>query len=196
MDYKKYNDNELIYMVQENDEDSVNLLVRKYSPIIYRLSNEYYKKYNDSGYEFDDFCQEALSAFYKSLHTFDSTKDVLFYTFVNVCIRRTLSSFGRTAYSNKIKEYNNIDIAELEYCVEDIRENPIYKDSFRGLENIVRDVIFGSSLEVGAILELKINGFTYKEIGILLDIPKSSVEFKSRRARNLLRNKVRLYYCK
>ena len=39
-------------------------------------------------------------------------------------------------------------------------------------------------------------GFTYKEIGILLDIPTSSVEFKSRRARKLLRNKVNAYYCK
>ena len=39
MDYKKYNDNELIYMVQENDESSTDILIRKYRPIIFKLSN-------------------------------------------------------------------------------------------------------------------------------------------------------------
>ena len=55
MDYKKYNDNELIYMVQENDESSTDILIRKYRPIIFKLSNEYYKKYTGRIYDFDDF---------------------------------------------------------------------------------------------------------------------------------------------
>ena len=196
MDYKKLNDNELIYMVQENDEDSTSLLLKKYYPIIFRLSHEYYNKYYYSGYELDDFYQEALSAFYRAINTYNSTKDVLFYTFVVVCIKRALSSFVRVVNSNNKKINDDVDIGKLEYCVEDIRENPNIRDSFKGLENIIREVIFNLSLEAGAILELKINGFTYKEISILLDIPMSSVEFKSRRARRLLRNKVTAYYCK
>ena len=55
MDYKKYNDYELIYMVHENDEVSTNLLLKKYYPIIFKLSHEYYNKYYCSGYELDDF---------------------------------------------------------------------------------------------------------------------------------------------
>lgn len=195
MDYKKLNDNELIYMVQENDESSRDLLVKKYSPVIFKISNEYYKKYNGHIYEFDDFYQEALISFYRALHTYNSSKGVLFYTFVVICIRRALASFGRTIYNNKNRE-DSVDINELEYCIEDTLENPIAIESYRELETIVRDVIFSLSVEAGSILELKINGFTYKEIGELLDIPMSSVEFKSRRARNILRNRVRLYYCK
>lgn len=195
MDYKKYNDNELIYMVQENDEYSTSILLEKYTPIIFKLSNEYYKKYNGCIYEMDDFYQEALVSFYKALYTYDNTKNVLFYTYVIICIKRALSSFGRLVLNSKNKD-DNVDITELEYCIEDVLENPITRESYKELENIIKDVIFSLSLEAGAIIELKINGFTYKEISKLLDIPISSVEFKSRRARKLLRNKVNAYYCK
>ena len=195
MDYKKYNDNELIYMVRENDEISTNILVNKYYPIILNISNEYYKKYNGYIYDFDDFYQEGLVSFYKALSTYNNTKDVLFYTYVVFCIRRSLSSFGKLVNKKKNKD-ENIDINELEYAIEDVKTNPINRDSYIELENIVRNVIFSLPLESGSILELKTNGFTYKEIGKLLDIPISSVEFKSRRARKMLRNRVMDYYCK
>ena len=195
MDYKKYNDNELIYMVRENDEISTNILVNKYYPIILNISNEYYKKYNGYIYDFDDFYQEGLVSFYKALSTYNNTKDVLFYTYVVFCIKRSLSSFGKLVNKKKNKD-ENIDINELEYAIEDVKTNPINRDSYIELENIVRDVIFSLPLESGSILELKTNGFTYKEIGKLLDIPISSVEFKSRRARKMLRNRVMDYYCK
>ena len=96
MDYKKLNDNELIYMVQENDESSRDLLVKKYSPVIFKISNEYYKKYTGHIYEFDDFYQEALISFYRALHTYNSSKGVLFYTFVVICI----TSFSKFRKNN------------------------------------------------------------------------------------------------
>lgn len=195
MEYKKYNDNELIYMVRENDETSRDLLVKKYYPIILKLSNEYYKKYSGYIYDFEDFYQEALLSFYKAIYTYNSYHGALFYTYVVLCMKRALTSFERIAFNNKNSE-NNIDISELEYCIEDTFENPIVRDSYRGLENIIKDVIFSLPLEAGSIIELKINGFTYKEISRLLDIPMSSVEFRSRTARRMLRNRVKAYYCK
>lgn len=195
MDYKKYNDNELIYMVRENDEDSNNILMNKYYPIIFKLSSDYYKKYNGYVYGLEDFYQEALMSFYKAISTYNSSRNALFYTYVVICIKRALSSFGRTVSSNKGID-NNIDINELEYIIEDKDTNPFVRDSYKGLEEIIKNVILSLSFEAGAIIELKINGFTYKEISKLLDIPISSVEFKSRRARKMLRNKVLEYYCK
>jgi RNA polymerase sigma factor (sigma-70 family) len=198
MDYKKYNDNELIYMVQENDEVSSGILLKKYAPILMNISKRYYDRSIGCGYELEDFYQEALASFYKAITTYDSSLDVLFYSFVVLCVNRSLSSYTRKIFShrNKSLDTNNLDINEYDYCIEDIRENPNIRESYKGLENIVRDVIFSLPMESGAILELKINGFTYKEIGVLLDIPMSSVEFRSRRARNILRNKVKAYYCK
>ena len=37
MDYKDYNDYELIYMVRENDDSSYDILFQKYIPIIKRM---------------------------------------------------------------------------------------------------------------------------------------------------------------
>lgn len=198
MDYKKYNDNELIYMVRENDESSSDILLNKYMPIILSLSKKFYNDYSRYGYDFEDFYQEALSAFYRAIGKYDSSKEVLFYSFVVLCIKRSLSSFSKKIYThiNKSLDINNLDISDYEYCIEDDKANPRIRDSYNGLQDIIREVIFSLPMESGAILELKINGFTYKEIGILLDIPTSSVEFKIRRARNMLRKKVKNYYCK
>ncbi len=198
MDYKKYNDNELIYMVRENDEESNNILLEKYKPIIINLSKKYYDVFNNNGYEFDDFYQEALISFYNAVKRYDSTKEVLFYSFVSLCINRSLASFSRKIYISIGKTYNsnNLDINDYEYCIEDERENPHNKYVYKGLENVIKKVIYSLPMESSSILELKLNGFTYKEIGILLDIPTSSVEFKSRKARSILRNKVKNYYCK
>ena len=198
MDYKKYNDNELIYMVQENSEEYLSLLEKKYYPIIFKLSKEYYNKFIGCGYEFDDFYQEALEAFYRAIYSYDDSKNAILYTFVVVCIKRSLASFGRRIYRNISNDIivGTVDLSDVENYVEDLSENPSKIESFKGLEIIIKDVLYSLSLEASSILELKINGFTYKEIGKLLDIPVSSVEFKSRRARNILRSKVRNYYCK
>ena len=91
-------------------------------------------------YEFDDFYQEALSAFYRAVNTYHSTKGVLLYTFVVVCIKRALSSFGRNVFNNKIND--DIDISELEYCIEDTRENPIILESFKASRTIFKCSIF------------------------------------------------------
>lgn len=197
MEYKNYNDYELVYMVKEDGYYS-DILFKKYQPMIFKLSNKYYKEYKNYGYEFDDFYQEALFAFYEALDSYDNSKDTLFYTFVVVCIERSLVSFTRNITSNKNSYLNSnyTEINELDYKIEDTINNTNRIIDLKELETIVKRVIFSLPLEAGAIMELKLNGFTYREIGVLLDIPTSSVEFKTRSARNILRNRVKLYYCK
>ena len=91
----KYNDYELLYMVRENDEFSSRILLEKYYPIIKNISIEYYNKYKNFGYDLEDFIQEALLAFYKAVDTFNENRNVLFYTYLCVCIHRKFSSFCR-----------------------------------------------------------------------------------------------------
>ena len=58
----------------------------------------------------------------------------------------------------------------------------------------IKKYLFSLPMEVSTIMELKLNGFNYREIGTLLDIPFTSVEFKTRRARKELK-KILLKYC-
>ena len=82
MNYKKYNDYELIYNVRENDDNSYNDLFNKYIPIMKRLAYNYYNKYSNYGYDLEDFQQEAFIAFHSAVNNFSESKNILFYTLI------------------------------------------------------------------------------------------------------------------
>ena len=115
MSYKKYNDYELISMIRENDEDSYNLLFQKYSPIIRKIAFDYYRSYSSYGYDLDDFIQEGYVAFQKSLNKYNEKKDVLFYTFVVLCIHRNLISFCNCISNDKknISDYYLVSLDDI-----------------------------------------------------------------------------------
>ena len=196
MNYQGYNDYELIYMIQENDENSKGILYEKYFPIIRSIASSFYDIYKNSGYDYDDFVQEGMIGFQKALVSYDENKGSLFYTFVIVCIRRHLISFTRKI-SRSYKDLSFFPIGEGdEVNIPDTSSNlELIMDEYE-IQHIYMDIIYNASLLEGAILELKINDFTYREISVLLDIPLSSVEFKSRRVRKTLKNKLSQYYCK
>lgn len=196
MDYKKYNDYELFYMIRENDEDSKNILFKKYDPIIRKIAGNFYNNFKKYGSDYEDFYQEALIAFQNAIISYDETKNILFYTFVTFCIKRSLQSYSRNISSSKINNliFDFIDIDEYE--IEDWNSSIEKSIDYECYKNICKKVIYDLPSESSAIIELRLNGFTYREIGVLLDIPSSSVEFKSRKGRLLLRKSLHNYYCK
>lgn len=196
MDYKKYNDYELIDRIRENDDDSRSIMFDKYQPIIRKLAGEYYQKFATYGYQFEDFVQEGMIAFYKALSAYNEQKDSLFYSFVVLCIQRALTSFCRNI-SNVSKNISSNYLFDINECsIEDEQSNINAFLKEQEQHSFIKDFILNLPLEIGAIIELKWNGFSYREIGILLDIPSSSVEFKSRKARLQLQKKFHKIWCK
>lgn len=195
MDYK-LNDYELIYMVRENDDDSRDIIYEKYYPIIKSLANEFFQQYSVYGYDYEDFLQEALVAFQKALISFDERKNVLFYSFSVLCIRRSLMSFCRNISNSKkcISNKNVVPIEEYDGIFCDVKSDLEMINNFRELEMEVQKLIVALSFESGCIFELRYNGFSYKEISILLDIPISSVEFKNRLAKRKFYRMVERFY--
>ena len=53
------------------------------------------------------------------------------------------------------------------------------------------EIINKLPIEYSSVLELKMNGFNYREISTLLDIPSSTVEYRIRR----IRKEINQYYC-
>ena len=196
MDYKQLNDYELIDRVRESDEDSKSLLYLKYQPILHNLAHEFYQKYSCYGYDYDDFYQEAVISFYHALSHYDERKDVLFYTFVIVCIRRNLLSFCRNISTGNTTLPSYLFVDSDQCVLEDVESDIHMYFNKQEVHSIIQSILYDFPIEVSSILELHINGFTYREIARLLDIPASSVEFRSRKARNLLFTKIRNYYCK
>lgn len=198
MDYKQYNDYELIYMVNENDENSRNLLVNKYKPLINSIAGSYYRNYKCIGYQYEDFYLETMFAFYNALYSYDPSKDALFYTYVILCMRRSLSSYVRGIQSDKKRAFldNYVELDEISYCIEDPKTN--LENIYNGLEmeSLIKNLMYDIPLKLSSILELKLNGFNFVEIAYLLDIPRSTVEYRIRRIRKILQSKIRQEYCK
>lgn len=191
MDYKKYNDYELISMVCENDEDSYYSLFSKYEPIIKSIAQEFYSKYNCYGADYEDFIQEGYLCFQDAISNYDSNKGALFYTFANLCIRRHLLSFVKKISAIKKNNNTNLFLPIDEFDISDDNINiDSYVDYF-DVFNIVKDTIYSLKLDYSAPFELRMNNFTYKEISILLDVPISSIDYKIKYVRKHLKNELR-----
>lgn len=195
MKYKQ-NDYELIYMVRENDDSCRDILYEKYLPVIKSIANEFYQKFGTFGYDYDDFLQETMIAFQKSIINFNETKNTLFYTFSVICMRRSLLTFCRNI-SNTRKNVSNINYLSIDEYENIILDTSSDMDSISDVHEIYeisRKIIMELSFENGCIFELRFNGFSYREIGILLDIPASSVEFKNRTAKKKFERMIKNYY--
>ena len=78
MNYKNYNDYELIYSVREKDDFAFDIIFEKYQPIIHKIAGDYFKSYSNYGYDYQDFVQEGNIAFQKALIYYDENKNSIF----------------------------------------------------------------------------------------------------------------------
>ena len=179
MDYRDLNDNELVYLCAENNEDAINLIVNKYKNCILMILKEYLKEYNIIGVEVADLYQEGLIGLMHAIHSYNPTRDVLFYTYANACIRTSLMSAIRQTFrqKNRILNYSY----SLDKIFEDSGDNfyEILKDESyepnklllssedeNELINKLKSKLSKSEL---AIFELRLKGLSNGEIATLID---------------------------
>lgn len=193
MDYKKLNDYEIVYMIKENDdEESRNLLLKKYIPMVNKISfkyRDYAKKY---GIEFDDLRQEGLIALNNAISNFDSNNGALFYTYSSVCIERHLITFCKRA--NNLKNYalNNCNNDDDDYYIIPDEKNTMDNYLFeRFIEENFFTIKNSFDIKYSTIFELRYNGFSYKEISDLLDIPLTTIDGRMYRLKKSLHFKLR-----
>ena len=186
MDYRELNDNELVYLCAENNEDAINLIVNKYKNCILMILKEYLKEYNIIGVEVADLYQEGLIGLMHAIHSYNSTRDVLFYTYANACIRTSLMSAIRQTFrqKNRILNYSY----SLDKIFEDSGDNfyEILKDESyepnklllssedeNELINKLKSKLSKSEL---AIFELRLKGLSNGEIASLIDKDTKYIE--------------------
>jgi len=186
MKYENMNDNELIYLANEHNEDATNLIIKKYKNIILSVLKEYQKKYDIFGVEIADLYQEGLIGLLNAIETFDTNKDILFYTYARVCIRTSIMSEIRRTFRNKNRILNNSYSLDLLYdnsatslyeIIKDETSNPdkiiINEENQNELIENIKKLLSKSEI---TIFELKLKGLTNKEICSLLEKDKKYVE--------------------
>ena len=179
----RVNDNELIYMVRENDERYLEELFKKYEPIVISICNMYYDSVISSGVEFDDLKQECYISLYKAYLNYNTYKNNSFYTFACTCMKNHMRTYFRDINVNKNRILNNSifidDFSSLNIGYTFDYDN--YSEEIIRIKNLF-------DIRLSSVFELRYNGFSYDEISKLLGISKSTVDSRLCQIRYTLKN--------
>ena len=198
--YKDLNDYELISYISENNEEANELIFEKYQPLIYDRARKLFKYCKNNGAELNDLVQEGMLGLNDAIKTFQDSKDALFYTYALKCINSRIISYivklGRL--KNKILndsiflELNNQDetnqfgknLIDNSYNPEEVLMNEEKKNE---IMNIIDKKLNETEKE---ILNLKINGFKYKEIADILGKDIKFIDNSIQKSKNKIKEEL------
>lgn len=197
LNYKDYNDNEILSYISESNEEAIELIYEKYKPLINKIATTMYKKYcKNTGLDISDLTQEGMLALNSAINHYKENKDVLFYTYAKTCIERKIISTVISANRQKHKVLNEsisfeIDLdnnVNLESFLTDSENNPekivVLKESNDELLKKIEDSLTNVELQV---LQLKLDGFDYKEISQIIDKDVKAVDNAVQRIRTKIK---------
>lgn len=198
MNYRDYNDFELLSYIAEQNEEASEVLFEKYRPLIVATANRLYYYCKNTGLELNDLIQEGMLGLNLAMTSFDDSKDTSFYTYAKKCIERKIISLVVGSRRLKHKFLNDSLSFELtdsdnetytfEKSLEDNSYNPekILLNSERAEELIKKVSDELTDFEV-QVFELKLNGFDYKEIAEILDKDSKSIDNALQRIKNKIK---------
>ena len=171
------NDYELVYMIGEQDDDALKLLFDKYDDVLKLWSNYYHKIYKKFNIPVDELIQEGKIGLYYAIKNFNEEKDVKFYTFALLCIKRSMMAcIAKWTRCKNLMYTNTFLYDETFVSINNYEVNPeIIFESYEYEKMIIN---FKNSLDFldANIFELRYNSFSYKDIATLLGINKKKVD--------------------
>lgn len=187
--YKDLNDYELIYMINENNNDYFKILCDKYKPLIYKIANKYQKVFKKYGYELDDLMQLGYITLFKSSSFYNEENDSKFMTYLYAAIKKAILNEIRTNTTNKRKilnEYIPYDIESKDINILDIISTKNYnyqkeKEKFIIFKNIL-------DFNLSCVFELYYNGYSINEISILLNEEEKDIKRKIK----IIKDKIKI----
>ena len=175
--------------VAKGDLEAEEILVREYAQLVKMCARPYFLAGGDN----EDLIQEGMLGLLSAIRTFKSERGVKFSTYAEVCIRRRIYSAIKSASGDKHTPLNNY--VSLESLHDD--ECSAQGVSFlRAPEEIlvareqvgeIEKLLYGalSRFEAG-VLELYLEGMSYKEMAIHLDKSDKSIDNAVQRIRRKL----------
>jgi RNA polymerase sporulation-specific sigma factor len=187
LEYKEYNDNELLYLICEQSEDAYEILCKKYMPIVEMKTNKYFKYAVSRGLDYNDLIQEGMIGLSEAIRDFKTQKDIKFSTFANLCIERQINTAIVRANRKKHKLLNeslsldntsNETAMSLMDIVFDKKENDPGEyliDLESQTETYNKIVLLLTPFEK-EVFDLKLNNFDYREIAKRLNKSSKSID--------------------
>ena len=192
---KEYNDYELVSLAQENNTDAINILNKKYNPLIEKLSQKYFKAIK-AGVELPDIKQECLLAFLEAIANYNEHKNIKFNTFAISCMKKHLITIVRQ-HNREKHQYLNESISLDENLNDDYSISNYIIDETNNPENLIIENeedknLYNKTLKYLTpqeefVVLLRIQDYNYNEIASILDKSRKSIDSCMQRIRNKLR---------
>jgi len=198
MNYRDYNDFELLSYVSDNNEEASEVLFEKYRPLIIATANRLYYYCKNTGLEINDLIQEGLLGLNMAMTSFDEDKETGFYTYAKKCIERKIISLVVGARRLKHRVLNeslsleiNDESSQSYICEKNLEDNSYNPESIllnsESAEELINEVNKHLTDFEIQVFELKLNGFEYKEIAEILNKNPKQVDNSIQRIRNKLK---------
>lgn len=198
MEYKDYNDQELLSYIKEQNEEANEIMFNKYKPLINKIAIKNYAKCVNKGLELSDLIQEGMVGLSYAITSYSDNKEASFFTYAKTCIERKILStvIGSGRLKNKILnesipyETQNDDINIID-VIKDDRINPenlaINYEKEQEINDIAKEVLTSKELQV---FELKLSGFDNKEIADILEVEYKTVDNALQRIKTKLKKQL------
>lgn len=186
--YKDINDYELMYLIAEKDDEASDLMYKKYAPIVESTALRYYNLYkkDNNGLELADFIQEGYVGLFYAIKNYTEDKNCLFYTYATISIKSKIINLIKTHSSDKNKVLNNAislnknidsdnDTELLEIVGDDKALMPEVELEKSEIYKKIRSFLYTLSIRESSILEMKMNGFSNKDIACFLELRPRAV---------------------
>ncbi len=194
MEYKDFNDYELLNYIQEGNEDANNIIIKKYEPLINKIAIKMLPYCKNNGLEKSDLVQEGMIGLNHAIERYHEQKDVLFYTYAKKCIQRKMISVVISSNRNKNKILNesiSYDDDENQFLKFIKSENPSPEEEIINIEleeNLLHKIKVSLTDLEDQVFSLLISGFKYREIAEMLDKDGKSIDNTIQRIKVKIKN--------
>ena len=197
MNYKNFNDYELLDYIYSCNEDANEILLYKYRPLIVSIAKKMLK-YCNVVVDLNDLVQEGMLGLNDAINSFRDDKETNFGTYARLCIERRIYSLAKSTrtYKNKILN-ESISIEDEDDLTIDrfLMDNSSNPDSMISENDFQNDIITKLESQLTdlekRVLELKKNDFNYKEIADILEKEPKAIDNALQRIKNKLKNIMR-----
>ena len=118
MDFKLYNDYELIYLIREHNEKALNLFINKYTILLGKLLSD--KRIH--GELYNDLLADGIFLVYKCLRIHNNEGN--FYTLLKACMIRHISrKYKKQRLQEVIVDFSNFSSNQLNYNIVNYERN-------------------------------------------------------------------------
>lgn len=193
MNYKDFNDFELLDYIYGQNEDANEILLYKYRPLIVSIAKKYQPK--DGTFDLNDLVQEGMLALNSAITNYNDSKNANFGTFAKLCIERRIANYIRSfrrdknkvlseAISYDLEEDNSMDKFLADRSLEPLTVVTNLEDDKLLVEQINKDL---TKLEQ-EVFQLKLKGYDYKEIAKRLNKSPKAVDNTIQRIKVKIKN--------